>query len=283
MNLDTILVPVDFSERSADATRQAAALARQFHSPLVLLYVSPLSRYMSGGLEGVYTPSADPTDWEKRELDTFLKDELSDLPVQRVRLEGDPARDIVRFARDKKVRLIVMPTHGYGPFRRFILGSVTAKVLHDTECPVWTGVHLEAPPAQQLAIRHVLCAIDLSPHSEHTLCWAAQIAAEFGARLTIVHATPQLEGDGFGTLSFAPEWREMLTNHITQQIADLQRDAGTEADVFVEAGDAPKAVRTVAETTRADLVVIGRSPSGGRLRTNAYGIIRESPCPVLSV
>jgi len=283
MNLDTILVPVDFSERSADAGRQAAALARHFHSRLTLLYVSPLSRYMTGGLEGIYTPGADPIDWEQRELDAFLEGELSDLPVQRVRLEGEPARDVVRFARDKKVGLIVMPTHGYGPFRRFILGSVTAKVLHDTECPVWTGVHLETPPAQQLAIRNVLCAIDLSPHSEHTLCWAEQMAAEFGARLAIVHATPQLEGDGLGTLYFAPEWREALTNHIKQQIADLQRDAGTQADVFVEGGDAPKAVRAVAETTRADLVVIGRSPSGGRLRTNAYGIIRESPCPVLSV
>ncbi len=43
-----------------------------------------------------------------------------------------------------------MPTHGYGPFRRFILGSVTAKVLHDADCPVWTGVHLEeAPPIER--------------------------------------------------------------------------------------------------------------------------------------
>ena len=39
--------------------------------------------------------------------------------------------------------VILMPTHGYGPFRRFILGSNTAKVLHDADCPVWTGVHLE--------------------------------------------------------------------------------------------------------------------------------------------
>ena len=40
-----------------------------------------------------------------------------------------------------------MPTHGYGPFRRFILGSNTAKVLHDADCPVWTGVHVEEIPA----------------------------------------------------------------------------------------------------------------------------------------
>ena len=38
-----------------------------------------------------------------------------------------------------------MPTHGFGPLRRFLLGSVAAKVLHDAQCPVWTSVHTDAP------------------------------------------------------------------------------------------------------------------------------------------
>jgi nucleotide-binding universal stress UspA family protein len=48
-------------------------------------------------------------------------------------LQGDPARQFVDFAHSSNTDLIVMPTHGYGQFRQFILGSITAKVLHDAD------------------------------------------------------------------------------------------------------------------------------------------------------
>ena len=56
----------------------------------------------------------------------------------------------------------MMPTHGRGPFRRFVLGSVTAKVLHDAPCPVWTSAHLDensTPMPSNLS--NILCAVDL--------------------------------------------------------------------------------------------------------------------------
>ena len=285
LSLNKILVPVDFSDRATGATHQAAALARHFHSELVLLHAWSPTRYFAGGLEGAYV-GPDPEDLEaqdRQHLDRFLEDELHELPLRRVQVEGDPARRIVEFAAKEKISLIVMPTHGYGPFRRFILGSVTAKVLHDVGCPVWTGVHLaEAPPAKELPVRNVLCAIDLGSHSRQTLCWAAQMAAEFGARLGLVHALPPFDaGSGF----FVPEWRNAMVADAAEKIDKLQQDLGTQAEVFIESGEAPKVVRMAAEQFPADVLVIGRTPDGltGRLRTHAYAIIRESPCPVVSV
>ena len=66
--------------------------------------------------------------------------------------------------------LILMPTHGHGPFRRLLLGSVTSKVLHDAECPVWTGVHENKDrPAEPMTLKHVVCAVDLqSAQQQHT-------------------------------------------------------------------------------------------------------------------
>jgi nucleotide-binding universal stress UspA family protein len=56
-----------------------------------------------------------------------------------------------------------LPTHGLGAFRRSLIGSITAKVLHDAECPVWTGVHLaQAPP---LGLQSDLLIIGRSPAS----------------------------------------------------------------------------------------------------------------------
>ena len=56
---------------------------------------------------------------------------------------GDPAKKIICFARETEIDLIMMPTRGGGTFRRFLLGSVTAKVLDDATCPVWTDAHLD--------------------------------------------------------------------------------------------------------------------------------------------
>jgi K+-sensing histidine kinase KdpD len=59
---------------------------------------------------------------------------------------------------------------------------------------VWTGVHLEqTPPLEDLHIRKVVCAIDLKPEAERVVQWAKQIAAEYQARLHVVHATPAYE------------------------------------------------------------------------------------------
>ena len=50
-------------------------------------------------------------------------------------MPGEPAREIVDFAAANQVDLVMMPTHGYGPFRQLLLGSVAAKVLHDAHVP----------------------------------------------------------------------------------------------------------------------------------------------------
>jgi nucleotide-binding universal stress UspA family protein len=85
----------------------------------------------------------------KNRLEDFLSAALHHLRVKRTLLEGDPAPRIVEWAARENPDLIMMATHGCGPFRRLLLGSVTAKVLHDTDRLVWTGVHLaQGPPAE---------------------------------------------------------------------------------------------------------------------------------------
>src|SRR5262245_15291346 len=64
--------------------------------------------------------------YARRTLDEFCTNHLRGMPVQRELLDGNPAHAIVTFAHDKQMEMIVIPTHGYGAFRRFILGSVTA-------------------------------------------------------------------------------------------------------------------------------------------------------------
>ncbi len=286
--LENILLPVDFSDRSTGAARYAASVALHFRSRITLLHVLQPPHYEFAALE-VGGPMlselfANRSAQVQAELDAFLGDELSGIDVQRVLVEGDPARRIIEYAHEREMDLIVVPTHGYGPFRRFILGSVTAKILHDADCPVWTGVHLEqAPAVARIPFRQIVCAIDLGPQSCTVLEWASRMAQEFDAHLTVVHATPCV-----AVHAQAPDlaWQHSVLTQVREQIDRLPVQRPANSDLLIEGGDPPAVVRSVAQKCRADVLVIGRGSAAGmfgRLRTNAYAIIRESPCPVVSV
>lgn len=287
-----ILLPVEFSERCRGAARYAEALACRFHAGIVVLHVvaPPYAVYGGAGEASAYYSIADVLterfSFARTQLDLFVKEMTPDLPIQTEVMEGDPARVLVEYAHAQNFDLIVMPTHGYGPFRRFLIGSVTAKVLHDVEIPVWTGPHLEkAPESKSLTFRRIACAIDLGPHSAAVLRWAAAAARNFGAEMTIVHAIPA-SAVGAGGMSFDPDWRVDIANDARNRITQLQGGLGIPAEIHIEAGETAAAITHAVACVNADLLVIGRSVAGGvlgRLRANAYAIIRESPCPVVSV
>jgi nucleotide-binding universal stress UspA family protein len=262
-----ILVPIDFSERAAPAARYAQALGAQFDSPVTLLHaVPPLDLVdITGQTKDQLLRQRE--DRLTEELDAFLADELPSPPVTRLVETGDPAAVIIREAHER-AGLVVMPTHGHGRFRNFILGSTTAKVLHDADCPVWTGVHLERPPTAPSAIARVLCAVDLGPQSSKTLCWAAALAVQFGARLTLIHVA----------LGAADAAR--------REIERLEAFVHVDAEPLIETGNPPAMICSAAGRLSSDVLVIGRGSAAGvfgRLRANAYSIIRQSPCPVVSV
>lgn len=287
-SLSRILLPTDFSEACRGAKSYGEILAKHFHSGLTLLHVIETPNYELGGLERL-GPGFDDLSAREANLRTLLNElirhQLAGTSARGAVRCGDPAREIVDYARAEKVDLIIMPTHGYGLFRQFLLGSVTAKVLHDAACPVWTGVHLQdAPALEPLNFSSILCAVDLGQQSRKTLCWAAQLAAEFHARLTVAHVTHSL-GRRLGE-EFDPGWQRHLAEIATGQIDELQRSLGTQAEVVIGHGDTSQAVCSAAQAVDADLLVIGRGAASGifgRLRTHAYSIIRQSPSPVVSV
>ena len=93
--------------------------------------------------------------------------------------------------------MIVMPTRGFGPFRQMLLGSVTAKVLHDSKCPVVTGPHLDGAihPTRWFKLQRIMCAVALDWETDDALSEAADLAKHLGAELIVIHVvTPVEEG-----------------------------------------------------------------------------------------
>jgi nucleotide-binding universal stress UspA family protein len=285
--IDKILLPVDFQDTSLRIVHHAAALARHFQSEIVLLHVATPLVSPATILEHGHVHSEnllkELIDRAEKELHESVRPELQGLNVKCVVVRGDPAGQIVQFARDEKASLIIMATHGYGGFYSFLIGSVTAKVIHDSDCPVWTGAHLQDGPKREFAITHVLCPVTFSEHSHRTLAWAAEVATEFKAKLTLAHVIPSVEMYGPGGAYTNRKWKDELYSSASEEIAKLQQQAGTKSEVVIDSGDAGIVAARIARQVAADLMVVGGHASGGRLRPTGYGIISQSPIPVLSV
>ncbi len=288
LKIQRILAPVDFCELADAAARHAAAVARQFEATLILahVYYPELFRYL-GGEGGFYAPQVPPSREEamadaRRRLEVLANRLSNGRPVETAVLEGEPAAEIARFEREQNIDLVVMPTRGRGPFRRLLLGSVTAKVLDDSECPILTTTHGVEPPEPR-PYRRVACAVDLGPHSINVVRWGAGFAAAAGAALDVIHAAAPLRavGDDLGV-----RFRGLVMDAIKHEVEELLQQAGAEARIYADSGDVVEYVPKVAAETGADLLVIGRTSREGllgRLHANTYALIRSSPCPVASI
>jgi len=288
-SMNRILAPVDFSPSSAGATRYARSLAMHLGCELTLVHVLEITQFEFSPIQ--VTPERLDELMEERtrtaqgELERFPDRESGGPKTHRLILKGDPAEQILACAQSEKADLIVMPTHGYDPIRRFLLGSVASKVLHGANVPVMTGTHFEESANLVVRPRHIACGLDLGPSSARVLELAARMAQAFAAQLTVVHATAD-HGESAGDLMH-PDWLVQMNNRVGEQVAQLQRAAMEKAKVLVATGDPHKALRDSVQRLNADLLVIGRGASAagpfGRLRAHAYAIIRSSPCPVVSV
>ena len=154
--LHRILVPTDFSETSAAAVNYGVALARAFHAQLFLLHVEArhdLEVMVEGELvvekqlreEGHTAP---PHQNAARELlgKLLTEDEQRETRAEyvlRASGAGGPYVEIVRYAKERNIDLIVMGTHGRGFMAHMLMGNVAEKVVRKSPCPVLTVRHPE--------------------------------------------------------------------------------------------------------------------------------------------
>ncbi len=284
LRFDRILLPVEFSEPEITPVRHAAALARKFNSELTMLHVNQI--LLPGGLNEA--GEAHATGWiksieaqRKHDLNDYLPEEFEGVKLRRVVLSGDPAEKIVETAREEGDDLIVIATRGYGNLRRYLLGSVTAKVLHDTETPVWTGAHLRDPELRRWHdIKNIICGLDDSSNAAHVLDTALQLARLFQAHLTVCHVLPELWANNENPVLSATD-----TDAAEEKIHTMLAARQASAEINIGRGEANVVLSDLAGRKNAQLIVIGRSGTSetGRLRHNSYTVIRDAPCAVLSI
>lgn len=143
-NFGHILHPTDFSASSNQALKYACSLAVQYNAQLHLIHVLQM-------VIGTSTVAGFDVDDLHRKQVQYANEELSSLPESVVSYngslirnvcEGGPFVEIIRYAKDNAIDLIVMGTHGYSGMKHLIMGSVAENVVRTAPCPVLT-VHPE--------------------------------------------------------------------------------------------------------------------------------------------
>ena len=284
--IENILFPVNFSPACfamAPFVQRAAAV---LSAKVTLVHVFDPIAHSSFEL---YVRPLPEVEEERRnlaqdKLSSFLVSEFPPFHNARALACGDVATQICDFARQRRFDLIVMPTHA-GRFRRMLLGSTTAKVLDEADCLVMTTQHAETITPRPLEHREWVCAIGLTADSERVLRYAAEVAATAHANLSIIHAIPgdpalpvQLDLEG--------EVQSAESQEARRRLDKLQRVVGSQVRTLVAIGPLKQALLEAARRLGADALIIGRSPeagSFGRIRDLTYTVIRDAPCPVLSI
>ena len=290
-----ILFPVDYSPSCTAMVPYVKDMAQHFDADLTLLHAYALRPvFVNRDIEDVLVYSdlayADPK--ISKEARHFEEQRLSEFaaqvfPGQRTDLmaeEGEPGAVIHKVLQHQGADLVMMPTRGCGPIRRFLLGSVTAKVLHDISAAVWTSTRVVIEGhAPTVPYKSIICAVDETPESEVILRAAAALAKSYQASLSLVHvlemppATPEID--------FTPYRKDLIDAghaHMRGLKDRLHLDV---PDVLIDGGVADGIHEEIVRR-KADLLVVGRGHDQGivsRVWSRLYAIVRDSPCPVLSI
>ena len=283
-----IVFPVDYSDANTAIVPFVNEMTERFQANLLLVRASvPEVFYAAefGWQVAASTPAThDLIKAETARLTEFAAKQFPNASPELVVKSGHPVAVIEEVVRRSGVDLIMLPTHGHGLFRRLLLGSVTARLIHDLSCSVWTASHVDpATVRAHMPYRHILCAVEPAMESAHIVKAAEKLAVAYGASLALVSAVefpvddPSAEPGHY--------WQRIRASAETELVR-YSRALPIQASTHIVFGPIAHVLRDTATQQSADLLVVGRGESQSALSgvlSNLYSIVRESPCPVLSV
>ena len=300
IRLETIVVPIDFSEFSSKALQYALAFAEQFKSKLVLVAVveTPQQTFELG-----YMPST-LLEWD-REVEKKISEKLATLAAESINgtmnyvcftRRGEATEEILAVAATQRAGLIIMGTHGRTGMKHVILGSVAEKVVRHASCPVMVVrmaqrefIHPIAG-IPRLELDEIIVPLDFSEGSSRSFSLAETIADQTGARLNLLHAVPFHYGAGeYDAITFSQLEADMMASgrKRLEATSNEERRHGLNVQSSVVLGAPREEILKYTEQQKGELIVMGtRGLTGIKhllLGSTAEYVIRHASCAVLAV
>ncbi len=286
MSTTKILCPIDFSPGSSSAVGVAARLAADTKAELVLAhswFVPP-----SAFAEFTYPSELVQTihDEAQRGLETAVRDakgagaEVASFKL----LTGVPWTAICQEAADPAYSLVVIGTHGRTGVSRFLMGSVTEKVVRHSPC----SVLVVRRDADAKPFEHVLCPVDFSDTSHDAMLRAADLVRPGTARITLLH-TVELPGTwsmDVPIVSFQETYRSGAEKLLATWVNELKQRVDVAVVGVVRLGNPAGETLSAIEADKSyDLVIMGSHGRTGIKRallgSVAERVVRHARCPVL--
>ena len=283
---ENILLPFDGSEGAAEVLHHASEIAHWADATLHVLYVADTKRDSVTVVEGqtidaLAQEGEDIVDEAAKTLDTLGVSYETDV------VQGNPAPTIVDYAQRYDQDLVVMPTHGREGISRYLIGSVSEKVVRLASAPVLT---VRMQPDEQLTFpyENILIPTDGSTAATHAAEYLVELAAALDAT---VHVLSVVEDSAFGldvrsTVS-GKETEQAAANAVETVVSEAETRGVTNTARHIEHGSPVEEILDSIESN--DIHAVGMGTTGKRgtdrilLGSVAEKTVRSAPVPVMTV
>ncbi len=316
-----IMCAVDFSDYSPLVLAYGRTMASEFHSTLYLCHVVPEPVLVANNLAGyieAFGTEAQRIEAARTQLEKMAED--NNIPCEFLISTGHPADEIERLATENNMDMVIAATHGDSGIKRFLIGSVTSRLVKTLTCPILV-LHasenkIKIPFEERFQLERILVGCDFSPDSRLAFDYALSLAQEFQTRLYLAHVIKpdsriwfsasdyimMKEGDFEGwtkekrgeleketpdeTWNKQGAFYKKLQNQLADLVPEESRNWCSPETVILE-GHAYQELLRYAERIRADLIVLGvRGHSmleSFLIGSTTDRVISRAFCPVLAV
>jgi len=282
-----ILIPLNGSELAEKALPYAKSIATLKKSQVILFAVS-LTIFV---------------DRRDRLFSSYLEVKAKELNTEGIKTTtatsyGDVAEEIVKYANNNKLDLIVMATHGYSKAKQWMFGSIAQKVLYGTEIPVL--LIKSKSPEVSAEFNRILVPIDGSSFSESTFPYIEELTKKTNKEILLLHICEPPIVPSYGSRPINSTWKKyrddmwgemekLSTSYLKKTMAALKKKGIKVKSRVVKAqtGEVVQTIMQVSKEENVDLIVIATQGRAGVSR-RVYGsvanrIVEESSQPILLI
>jgi nucleotide-binding universal stress UspA family protein len=277
MNIQNVLVPVDFSSASQMAVDFASTFAKSLHAQLTLLHVAS-------------NDSAARQDANTRlqQLPKMLPSDGADGLAVHTRIRTGTVEDEICAAiEDESADIVVMGTHHHGLIRRLLGGTVAQDILRKMPVPLLTLSSSALPRS----LTRILLATDLTESYRQGFLFALDLARTLGARLIVQYSIEPIPMSYGGTMPGIddPTDRKSLIEQARHKLSELESEGARQQVLVVSEvteGAASEKILAAADESACGLIILTIHDKGvlerAFLGSTAERVVREARVPVLS-
>lgn len=280
-----ILVATDFSEGARGALEYALMVARRFKSKVYLAHVIPsqVFHFVSpeSSVDAIQKAKAFASGELRRWIDAAA---MSDVEHEELLIEGQVWPVLQELIRSHDIDLLAMGTHGRTSQKKLLLGAVAEEVFRLAECPILSvGPEVRLEAGKKTKLQRLLYTTNFKPHAERAASMAFALERAHRAKLTVLHVA---EEGGDPSLEGHEIVRDFLVKRLKKVIPAACKDV-CEPEFLVRFGEATEEILRTAAEQDTDLLVLGlragRGLAGQLPSATAYELVRQAPCPVLTL